>query len=174
MASDKKTLELLFESLNMKKVPRAGWKLRRAPHESLADHSFGAALCALALARMERLSKEEEYSLLRRALFHDLHESRIGDLHKIARQYVKSDEKRAEREMLSGTYFEPELSLLQNKRLDLLSHDSDKLDMLLQAIDYANGGNRNMGEFFRSALRQIKSKSGKKLARLALETKLKK
>ena len=173
MASDKKTFELLFESLNLKKMPRAGWLTAKAPHESLADHSFGTALISLALARMEKLSEEEENALLKRALLHDLHEARVGDLSRLQRQYVSADYKKAEKEMLTGTHLEPELAILSNERLSLLSHDADKLDMLLVAIDNANGGNRNMERFIKSALSQIKSRSGKKLARMALK-KLKK
>ncbi|MCX6769539.1 MAG: HD domain-containing protein [Candidatus Micrarchaeota archaeon] len=168
MASDEKTVELLFESLSLKKVPRAGWVLRNAPRESLADHSFGAAMCALALARMEKLNEKDEAALVRRALLHDLHEARIGDLSRLARQYVKADPAHAESDMLSGTHLSPEIALLSDPRLRILAHDADKLDMLLQAIDYSNTGNRNMAEFVKSALAQIKSKSGKKLAKLAL------
>jgi putative hydrolase of HD superfamily len=173
MPDDQKTLDLLFESLNLKKVPRAGWLIRTAPRESLADHSFGAAVIAIALSRMEGLSGKDEAALVRRALLHDLHEARIGDLSRLARKYVVSDELRAEKEMLSGTHLEPEIRLLSGEKLSLIAHDCDKLDMLFQAVEYANGGNRNMAEFLDSALSQIKSKSGKRLASLAL-AKLKK
>lgn len=169
MPSDGKTLSLLFESLSMKKLPRAGWLVERAPHESLADHSFGAALIALALARMEKLSESDEAALLRRALLHDLHEARIGDLSRLQRKYVTADYERAEKEMLEGTHLDDEIALLAGEKLAVLAKDADKLDMLLQAIDYANAGNRNMQRFIDAALGQIKSRSGKKLAKMALE-----
>ncbi len=168
-SSDKKTLSLLFESLSLKKMPRAGWLIERAPRESLADHSFGAAIIALALARMEKLNESDEAALLRRALLHDLHEARIGDLSRLQRKYVQADYARAEKEMLEGTHMEPETGLLQGEKLAVLCKDADKLDMLLQAIDYANSGNRNMQRFIDAALEQIKSKSGKTLAKMALE-----
>ena len=173
MPDDQKTLDLLFESMNLKKVPRAGWLIRGAPRESLADHSFGAAMFAIVLSRMEGLSEKDEAALVRRALLHDLHEARVGDLSKLARKYVISNESRAEKEMLTGTCLEPEIKLLAGEKLALLTHDCDKLDMLFQAVEYSNAGNKNMGEFVDSALSQIKTKSGKSLARLAL-AKLKK
>lgn len=166
---DKKTFSLLFESLSLKKFPRMGWLIKRAPHESLADHSFGVALVALALARMENLGEKDEAALVRRALLHDLHEARVGDLSKLQRQYVKADYARAEKELLEGTHLEPEIALLSGERLRTLAHDADKLDMLFQAIDNGNAGNRGMRPFIRSALSQIKSRSGKKLAKLALK-----
>ncbi len=165
---DEKTFSLLFESLSLKKLPRMGWLIEKAPHESLADHSFGAAIIALALARMEKLPANDEAALIRRALLHDLHEARVGDLSRLQRQYVKADYLRAEQEMLEGTHLEPEIGLLKDEQLALLSHDADKLDMLFQAIDYLNAGNRNMSRFIEAALEQIKSNSGKKLAKMAL------
>ena len=166
--SPEKTFSLLFESLSLKKLPRMGWLIEKAPHESLADHSFGAAIIALALARMEGLSEQDEATLLRRALLHDLHEARVGDLSRLQRQYITGDLKRAERDMLQGTHLEPEIPLLAGEKLAALSRDADKLDMLFQAIDYANAGNRNMQRFIEAALEQIKSPSGKKLAKLAI------
>ena len=167
-ASVEKTFSLLFEALSLKKLPRMGWLIERAPPESLADHSFGTALISLALARMEGLPEKEEAALLRRALLHDLHEARVGDLSRLQRQYVKADYARAEKEMLQGTHFEPEIWLLQGEKLKELAHDSDKLDMLFQAIDYQNAGNKNVRRFIDAALEQVKSKSGKKLAKLAM------
>lgn len=169
MPSDGKTLSLLFESLSLKKMPRAGWLVERAPHESLADHSFGAAIIALALARMEKLNGRDEAALLRRTLLHDLHEARIGDLSRLQRKYVQADYARAEKEMLEGTHMEPETGLLQGEKLAALCKDADKLDMLFTAIDYSNAGNRNMQRFIDAALEQIKSESGKRLAEMALE-----
>ena len=166
--SEQKTFDLVFESLSLKKLPRMGWLIEKAPHESLADHSFGAAIIAIALARMEKLGEAEEAALVRRALLHDLHEARVGDLSRLQRQYVKADYERAEKEMLQGTHLEPEVELLKGGRLAILTKDADKLDMLFQAIDYMNAGNRNMQHFVDAALGQIKSESGKKLAKMAL------
>ncbi|MFA6214181.1 MAG: HD domain-containing protein [Candidatus Micrarchaeia archaeon] len=173
MASNGKTISLLFESMLMKRLPRTGWLHVGAPEESIGAHSFGVALTSLALARMEKLSEEEEHALLRRALLHDLHELRVGDLNAVTRKYTKSDSVRAERDLFSGTLLAPELALLQSERLHTLSRDADKLDLLLMAIMNANAGNKGMAPFIKSALSEIKSKSGTKLARLAL-AKLKK
>lgn len=167
--SGEKTLSLLFEALSLKKLPRMGWLIEMAPHESLADHSFSTAVISLALARMEKLGEQGEAALVRRALLHDLHEARVGDLSRLQRQYITGDLKRAERDMLSGTHLEREIALLKGEKLSALSHDADKLDMLFQAIDYANAGNKNMQRFIDAALEQIKSKSGKKLAKMALK-----
>jgi putative hydrolase of HD superfamily len=169
MPSDKKTHELLLEAFSLKNLPRTGWVLRKAPRESVAEHTYGVAIIALALARMEKLGAKDEAALLRLALLHDLHEARLGDLVPSQKKKLQPDEAKVEREMLSGTLFEKDIKLLANKgKLFTLANDADRLDMLFRAIENKNGGSARMQEFIDSALRQIKSKSGKKLAKLAL------
>lgn len=170
ISSDKKTFSLLLESFSLKNLPRTGWVIAKAPYESVADHSFGVAVIALALARMEGLSGKDEALLLRRSLFHDLHEARLGDLTPGQKRKAKPDEAKVEREMLEGTHLEKELPLLRlTGKLAVLSKDADSLDMLFRAIEHANAGHKGMQSFINSALGQTKSKSGKKLAEMALE-----
>jgi putative hydrolases of HD superfamily len=170
--NSKDPVSLLLEALSLKNLPRTGWVLRSAPPESVAEHTYGVAIIALALARMEKLSQKDEHKLLRLALLHDLHEARIGDLVPSQKRKAKPDEAKVEREMLSGTLFATEILLLSGKRASkrvvLLANDADKLDMLFRAIENKLGGSARMAEFIDSALLQIKGKSGKRLARLAL------
>ncbi len=80
-----KLLDLLLETATLKRMPRTGWAMRGVPHvESVAEHSFGTALVALALA--EAAAAEEQAGpfdveqVLIMALLHDLAEVRLTDL----------------------------------------------------------------------------------------------
>jgi len=169
MSSGKKTHALLLEALSLKNLPRTGWILRGAARESVAEHTYGTAIISLMLSRMEKLSAKDEHALLRIALLHDLHEARIGDLVPSQKARIKPDEAKVEREMLSGTLFAKDAVLLQRKgKLSTLANDADRLDMLFRALENKKGGSARMQEFIDSALRQIKSRSGKELAKLAL------
>ncbi|MEM2138183.1 MAG: HD domain-containing protein [Candidatus Anstonellaceae archaeon] len=165
-----KTLSILLDALSLKNLPRTGWILAKAPCESVAEHTCGVAIIALALARMEKLPAKEEAALLRLALLHDLHEARIGDLTPKQKKKTMPDVAKVELEMMAGTLFEPEIALLQNKKgkLSILLTDADRLDMLFRAIENKKKGSKDMQQFIDSALKQIKSKSGKKLAKFAL------
>jgi len=175
MAQQDKSLSLLLEALSLKNLPRTGWTLRGAPRESVAEHVYGAATIALVLSRMEKLAAKDEHTLLRIALLHDLHEARIGDLVPSQKEKLKPDEAKVEREMLSGTALSGEIALLSgkkaSKRILMLARDADRLDMLFRALENKSKGNVRMQEFIDSALLQIKSRSGKKLAGLALREK---
>jgi putative hydrolases of HD superfamily len=165
-------IKLILEALSLKNLPRTGWVLRGAPRESVAEHTYGTAVIALMLARMEKLKATDEAALVRIALLHDLHEARIGDLVPSQKKKLQPDEAKVEREMLSGTPFAREIALLSGKgasrRIMLLANDADRLDMLFRAVENANKGSARMQEFVGSALKQIKSKSGQKLAKEAL------
>jgi len=172
MPPKNKDISLLLEALSLKNLPRTGWSLRGAPRESVAEHIYGAAIIALVLARMENISQKDEHTLLCLALLHDLHEARIGDLVPSQKKKLKPDEAKVEREMLSDTVLSPEIPLLSgartSKHIALLANDADRLDMLFRAVDHKSRGSARMQEFIDSALSQIKSKSGKELARLAI------
>ena len=168
MPPKNKSIPLLLEALSLKNLPRTGWVLRKAPRESVAEHTYGTAIIALLLSRMEKLPAKDEHALLRIALLHDLHEARIGDLVPSQKKRIKPDEAKVEREMLTGTHFEQEIALLSGARASVrimtLAKDADRLDMLFRAVENRKGGSARMQEFIDSALSQIKSKSGKKLA----------
>ncbi|MCX6771234.1 MAG: HD domain-containing protein [Candidatus Micrarchaeota archaeon] len=172
MAFSKKTRALLLEALSLKNLPRTGWILRGAPRESVAEHTYGTAIIALVLSRMEKLKATDEAALIRIALLHDLHEARIGDLVPSQKRKLMPDEAKVEREMLLGTALSPEITLLSGARASsrvlLLANDADRLDMLFRAVENKQGGCVRMSVFVDSALLQIKSKSGKELAKLAL------
>lgn len=172
MSSNGRHLLLLHEALSLKNLPRTGWALRGAPRESVAEHVYGTAIIALALARMEKLSARDEAALVRIALLHDLHEARIGDLVPSQKRKLLPDERGVERKMLSGTLFAKEIPLLSgkraSKRIQMLAADADRLDMLFRALENREKGSKRMQEFIASALSQVKSESGKELAAMAL------
>ena len=169
MPSKNKEMSLLLEALSLKNLPRTGWVLAHAPRESVAEHTYGTAVIALILSRMEKLPAKDEHALLRIALLHDLHEARIGDLVPSQKRKAKPDEAKVEREMLAGTLLSREIPLLQIRgRLLTLARDADRLDMLLRALENKKSGSARMPVFIDSALKGIKSRSGKQLARAAL------
>ncbi len=102
MASSSRIADFLFEAGLLKTTSRTGWETVRAPRESVAEHSWRTAVVGYVLARMAGLSPSDESSLIKACLFHDLHEARIGDLHRLAKLYGKLDEKKCEKEQREG------------------------------------------------------------------------
>jgi len=152
-------LELLIELGNLKRLPRTGWLLRSIPSpESIADHSFRTALITLFLADelRERGVEVNVEKALKIALLHDVGEARITDVPKTAQRYLDKGkaERRAVMELLLSSPKPDEYFKLWREYEEETSVEgrlvkfADRLEMLIQALEYERAGFRNLDEFW--------------------------
>ena len=157
----------------LKRIKRSGWWVAGIKDpESVAEHSFRCAVIAYYLAHLENVNP---YKAVVMALFNDIHEARINDLHKMGHYYI--DFKEAERKVFSDqikglpTSIRSELSELrkeyeQQKTLEsLVARDADILECLLQAKEYNDSGHLKTKKFFNRAPDHLKTASAKGLWR---------
>ena len=137
----------LFEMGYMKHLPRAGWLRLGIPQaESVAEHSFRVTLIGMALASIEGADPGHVAAL---CILHDAHETRIGDVPATGRAYITTAKPEAitahqtaamPDEM--GKMFQ-ELTAEFEARETLearVARDADKLETLMQAIEYGEQG----------------------------------
>ena len=136
--------QFLFEVGYLKKVSRSGWWLlgNKNP-ESVAEHSFRCAIIGYLLAKSENV---DAFRVVMMCLFHDLHEARTNDLHKIAQKYINLEEAEAKvsREQFEslrgsvGEEIEDTLSELTNQesKESIVARDADILECAMQAREY--------------------------------------
>lgn len=152
-------LGFALAAVRLKGVRRRGWveKLGMERPESVADHSYAAALLAMALSDEAGL---DTAAVMRMALLHDLAESETGD---IVPGSAPAGEKRRLEDAAMGRLLArlPERAERacaraweQYLRGDTpearLVRETDKLEMAVQASEYARAG-RDVGQFFESA-----------------------
>ncbi|ASJ00882.1 HD domain-containing protein [Thermococcus gorgonarius] len=149
-------LEFFLEAGNLKRLRRTGWLLRGIPNpESIADHSFRTALITLFLGeelRRKGIALDLERAL-KIALIHDLGEARITDIPFPAQRYFNKveGERKALVEMVGSEYlalfdeYEQE-STLEGKLVKF----ADRLEMLLQALEYEKSGFSGLEEFWKT------------------------
>lgn len=168
---DKDALVGLFlETVTLKRLPRAGWLARNVPHvESVAEHSFGVAFVALALAEVlqaEARLQPDQVTLdlevvLVMALLHDLAEVRLTDLPTSAVRLmpagVKSQaEAKAMEDLLEPLPVAGRWTSLWQQFEDSatpegrLVRDADKLEMMVQCLRYEQAGSRGLDEYWQS------------------------
>jgi putative hydrolase of HD superfamily len=159
-------VELLLEATTLKWMPRTGWQMRGVPQaESVAEHSFGVAFVALALAdafedgapaRTLDLSK-----ILAMALLHDLAEVRLADLPTSATSLisrtVKSEaESSAMEDLLAPLPAAERWKALWQEFEDRstpegrLVRDADKLEMMVQCLRYEQAGSRGLDDYWQN------------------------
>jgi putative hydrolase of HD superfamily len=172
MKNDMKTLALfLSEAGLLKQIKRSGWWVVGIKDpESVAEHSFRCAVLGFVLA-LE--ADADPYKVMTMALFNDIHETRIGDLHKMAQRYVKIEEAEevAFYEQIDRvpSRIKKELTRLrreyvrQETKESILARDADILECLLQAKEYAEQGYSCAKKFMQKAPRFLKSLPAKRL-----------
>ncbi|MFD0684642.1 HD domain-containing protein [Actinomadura fibrosa] len=167
----------LYEIGLLKRYKRTGWLVAGVQDpESIADHSFRTAVIASVLAAMEGADPERAALL---SLFHDSQETRLTDLPYAARPYVTKAPNEhvtehqtrglpeAVRSMITGAVAEYEGKAGAEA---LCARDADKLECLLQAIEYREHGNQNTQPWIDSSLAQLQTASAKRLAEQAQKT----
>ena len=166
---NKKSVKFLFEAATLKRLQRTGWQiLGGGNQESIAEHSY--MVCVISIVRAQNLKVNLE-KILTMALFHDLSETRIGDIYKLADLYVKTDEKKARRDVFSNLNDDKKtLSILDeyDKKLSLeskLVHDADTLALILELKQMIENGNLNAQEWLQANINCLKLKKSKELVR---------
>ncbi len=158
----KNLLQLALHAAQLKRIPRMGWLMRGAPlggqAENVAAHSYGVVFLTMLLLDLDKQELDRDLAL-RIAILHDLAESLIGDLPKMATKFISKESKhRAEQdalsEILEQTPFATEYLTLwqayntaQSAEARLVK-DADRLDMMIQAYLYEQAGQRNLHDFW--------------------------
>jgi putative hydrolase of HD superfamily len=155
-------LDFISSLAKMKMIPRTGWishGVSAQEVESVADHSFSTCALSLLIADMEaeRGKQVDVERVLRMAILHDLSESLTFDISKAYLQYlgkrgeaIKAElEGAALRHIVAGLK-DPKLGrryLAFQKEFDAertlearIVHAADKIDILLQVIQYRRKG----------------------------------
>lgn len=160
----------LYETGHLKNTPRTGWLLLgiNSP-ESVAEHSFRVGMIGIALASLEDADVGRVAAL---CLMHDLHETRIADVPSVGRAYVTTAVPEAitahqtanmphhVADTFRGLTAEYEaVETIEAK----LAKDADKLETLLQALEYRTQGYATE-EWQRTSIEALRTKTAQELA----------
>ncbi|MBF8185176.1 HD domain-containing protein [Nonomuraea sp. K274] len=168
---------LLYEFGLLKRYKRTGWLVAgvRDP-ESIADHSFRAAVLASVITVLEGGNPERAAFM---SLFHDTQESRVTDIPYVGKRYlqatpneqVTADQTRGLPEPVGRMMGEAVGEYERNTTLEsVCARDADKLECLIQAVEYREQGHQNVQPWIDSSLSALKTKSAKRIADDVLTT----
>jgi putative hydrolases of HD superfamily len=161
----------LFEVGHLKHLSRAGWLLLGIPQpESVAEHSFRVAVVGFMLAAIDGADTGRTTAL---CLMHDAHETRIGDVPSVGRAYVRTADPEAITADQTAAMPDEVAKALQALTAEYeatetaesrLAHDADKLETLLQAIEYEHQGH-DTSAWKDTSLAALRTDAGRELAR---------
>jgi len=170
----KSIINFFFELGMLKKTPRSGYQFLGSGRESVADHAFRVSTIGFTMARLDK--EADAFTVMRMCLFHDLPESRTGDLNYVNKRYVEVKEDRAVKDLAETLPFGDEIQDLLEEfkrgetREAQLARDADQLDLILELKEHQDLGNRYAKDWIHFALKRLKTDLGKRLAVQVLET----
>ena len=164
----------LFEVGMLKKTPRTGFQFLGSGRESVAEHITRTIFIGYTLSKLT--GDVDELKLLKMCLFHDLPETRTGDMNYVNKKYVNVDERKALRDLTDTLFFGEDLEAIidefneKKTIVSLLAHDADQLSLILQLKEYGDLGNKYSREWIDFALKRLSTETAKKVAEAILDT----
>ncbi|MFF1868716.1 HD family hydrolase [Kitasatospora herbaricolor] len=173
------TVSYLMEAGTLKRAKRSGWWIAGIKDpETIAEHSWRTAVIGAVLAMMEG-ADPARVALL--CTFHDTQETRIGDIPWIGRRYIQTssnetvtadqvaDAHPAVAEGISAIVHDYE----NGESLEVqVAHDADKLECMIQGLEYLQQGYPAAQEWVDSTRAKLKLPSAIALADAAQTMKL--
>lgn len=156
--SFKQFLKFAKNSGKLKSLKRSGWVRHKIKNpETVADHSFRTALLALVLSEKLNLNREKVIIM---SLFHDLAESKVGDLTPFDGISIKDKHKlelNAMKEIFYGIDGNEEYISIFEEYLAGKTEEAkfvnsiDKLEMMVQTLEYEFQQDIDLKEFWQFA-----------------------
>jgi putative hydrolase of HD superfamily len=169
-------MSFIFEAGVLKRAARTGWWFAGVKQpESIAEHSFRTALIGMMLAAMEG-ADAARVSML--CVLHDTQETRITDIPHVAKRYltavpntaVTADQVAAcppaVADVITAAVAEYEAG---ETREAVVARDADKLECLVQAVEYRHQGVDSVQRWIDSSCAALKTASARRLADAALD-----
>jgi len=172
----KKLTDFLFETRILKYLPRASLPYLKTPlKENVAEHSFYTSIIGWILAELEQANKDK---VIKMALIHDLAEARGGERNLINKFYSEPLNEPKIVDEISETY---DLKSFEIKKLfkeffeekskeAKIVKDADVLAGMLLEKEVFDSGNKKAKKWLDVSLSRLKTKSGKELGKLILQT----
>ncbi len=167
-------VRFFFETGMLKKTPRSGFQFLGSGKESVADHSFRTAVIGYTMARLS--PDTDPCKVVCLCLFHDVPESRTGDMNYVNKRYVEVRENEAVEDLAKTLPFGSDYKAFmqeyrENKTNEArLAHDADQLDLILELKEQNDLGNAYARKWIHFALKRLQTRLGKKLADQIIRT----
>ncbi|MBO4208199.1 HD domain-containing protein [Micromonospora echinofusca] len=168
-------MTFIFEAGVLKRAARTGWWFAGVKHpESIAEHSHRTALIGMILAAMEGADPARVTML---CVLHDTQETRVTDIPHIAKRYltaapnitVTADQVADCPPAVADTITAAVTEYEAGETLEaIVARDADKLECLVQAVEYRHQGIDNIQRWIDSSRAALKTTSAHRLADAAL------
>ena len=167
-ATGEAVVRFIFEMRQLREEARHGWLRIGENPESVAEHCQRAACLGYLLARLEGFSDPNLVCAM--VIFHDMAETRVGDVDLVQKRYVKADEKTAALDQVRGLGAAGDDILRMLREVDsgssaagIIAKDSEVLEMAFTARELIARGNADAQEWMDAAGHRLRTRSAKRI-----------
>ena len=164
-------VKYIFENGVLKSVKRSGWWLIGIKDcESVSEHVQRTILIGYILAKLEKANTEKVMIM---CTFHDNHESRINDLHKVGHRYIdfrKAEELVKDEQLdILPEEVKKEVNELVNQikgdksNESIIARDADLLENAFTAKEYIEKGYKDAQNWISNIKKALKTESAKNI-----------
>ena len=164
-----------FEAGLLKRAARTGWWIAGVKDpETIAEHSWRCAVLATILAALEGADPARAAQM---AVWHDSQETRVGDIPYVGRRYLAAADNVAVTEDQTAGMPPVVAEAIRDvvatyEAADspeaLVAKDADRLDCLIQALEYQRQGHQGVQEWIDSSRSGLKTASAQRIADAAI------
>lgn len=161
----------LYEAGTLKNTRRTGWWMAGVSDpESVAEHSWRTSLIASIIAKLEGADPAQAALL---SVWHDTQETRTGDVNYLGKKYapagdpqdVTADQTAGMPEVLASAIRDVVAEYEAKESAEALcARDADKLECMLQGIEYKAQGYENAQRWIDNSQARLVTETGKRLA----------
>jgi len=166
--------EFIYETDIHSKTPRSGLWFLGSGNQSVAEHSFHAAMIAYALAHLNPEADKRKVVFM--ALFHDIGEGRTSDHNYVHQRYGRMSEAQAVGDIAKSVPFGNEILGYFNEQeagttLEAkLVKDADQLEWICTLREEETKGNTKAKEWIEITMKRLKTDAAKKLGEVLVKT----
>lgn len=159
--------DFLFEIGTMRNMNRTWHQTVPNTNDTIASHSFEVAIIGSILAKLEKV---DENKVIKMCLFHDIAETRVGDLNFINSHYVAKNEEKANSDQLEDLPIKSEImSLLKEleerkTKESIVAKDADILDQVIMERTMIQN-EADLKKWNAHSMAKLRTKSAKEIAR---------
>ena len=173
-SNSKEVVNFLYEVGILSKTPRSGFFFLGSGNQSVAEHVNRMCYIGYALSMLDGSANTEK--IIKMCLFHDLAEARTSDLNYVHQKYTKREDFRAVEDLTSLLPFGDDIKEIldeyesQETREAHLAKDADQLEWIISLKEQVDIGNSRAEGWIPSGIKRLKTKYGKDLAHIIINT----
>jgi putative hydrolase of HD superfamily len=168
---DRAVVRFTFELSQLREEARHGWLRIYENPESVAEHTQRAAALGFFLACREGFADPNRVVTM--IVFHDMHETRVGDRDLVQKRYVRVDGERAAFEQMQDlgragrTVFQMWKEVEEGStEAGVIAKDAEILEMVFTARELVVRGNSDAQSWIDGSRSRMRTASGKELFEL--------